>query len=63
METVTLPYKIQIFIPESLRHRLKGLAHEKDTSLQKLVVALLDVSTDEAATSVLPEVEKYLAQS
>lgn len=61
METVEMPYKIQIFIPQNLRRRLKSLAHEKDTSLQKLVVALLTVGTDDAATTVLPAVDTHLA--
>lgn len=60
METITLPYKMQIFLPDTLRRDLKALAHQYNTSLQKLVVALLDVSTQEAASVVMPEVKKYL---
>jgi len=63
MDSMTMPYKLQIFLPEPLRRDLKTLAHQKNTSLQKLVVALLDVSTQEVAKEVLPEVDKYLAKA
>lgn len=63
MDSITIPYKLQIFVSEALRRDLKELAHKKNTSLQKLVVALLDVSTQEAAQEVLPEVDKYLAKA
>lgn len=62
MDTITMPYKIQIFIPDTLRRQLKSLAHEKNTSLQKLVVALLTVGTEDAASTVLPAVDRHLAQ-
>ena len=62
MASVPMPYKLQIFVSQALRRDLKDLAHKKNTSLQKLVVALLDVSTQEAAEVVLPEVDKYLAK-
>jgi ribosomal protein L18E len=62
MASVPMPYKLQIFVSQELRRDLKNLAHKKNTSLQKLVVALLDVSTQEAAEVVLPEVDKYLSK-
>jgi hypothetical protein len=41
MDTVTLPYKLQIFVSESLREGLKDLAHARGISLQKLVATVL----------------------
>jgi hypothetical protein len=41
MDAVTYPYKLQIFVPESLREDLKDLARARGLSLQKLVVTVL----------------------
>jgi len=62
MESVVLPYKIQIYVPEHLRSGLKQLARDEGTSLQKLVVALLSASTKEAADAVRPAMRQYLAR-
>lgn len=62
MASVPMPYKLQIFVSQDLRRDLKDLAHKKNTSLQKLVVALLEVSTQEVAEVVLPEVDTYLTK-
>jgi len=62
MESVVLPYKIQVYVPEHLRSGLKQLARDEDTSLQKLVVALLSAATREAADAVRPTMRQYLAR-
>jgi len=41
METLTYPYKLQVFLTQSLRQSLKNMAHEKGTSLQDLVTTVL----------------------
>jgi len=61
-DAVTLPYKIQIYVPDHLRRTLKQLARDEDTSLQKLVVALLSVSTKEAQAAVRPSMRQHLAR-
>ena len=59
--TYDFPYKLQVFLPEHLRVALKRMARAEDTSLQKLVTALLSVGTHDA--KVLPLVRKYLADN
>ena len=41
MATISLPYKLQVYIPEDLRYELKTLAHEKNVTLQELVNTVL----------------------
>jgi hypothetical protein len=42
MDTVTLPYKLQIWLSDPLRDALKDLACAQGLPLQKLVVAILE---------------------
>lgn len=44
MATTTLPYKLQVFVPDDLRHALKSMAYEEHTSLQRLVIAALELA-------------------
>lgn len=44
MAAMTLPYKLQVFMPDDLRHALKSMAYEEHTSLQKLVIAALELA-------------------
>lgn len=41
MATISLPYKLQVFIPNDLRQNLKALAHKQGISLQTLVNEVL----------------------
>jgi len=47
MDSVTLPYKLQIFMPETLREDLKDLARARGLTLQKLVVTVLQRTVEE----------------
>lgn len=62
MDSVTYPYKLQVFLPGDLRKRLKMLANAKDTSLQKLVVAILTAGTDADVTDMHTRIDTYLGQ-
>jgi hypothetical protein len=44
MAAMTLPYKLQVFMSDDLRHALKMMAYEEHTSLQKLVIAALELA-------------------
>ena len=45
MATVTLPYKLQVWLPDELRKQLKDLARQHDMTLQNLVVTVLEDAT------------------
>jgi hypothetical protein len=45
MASVTMPYKLQIFLPDDLRKTLKRLANQYDTSMQQFLVTLLTETT------------------
>jgi hypothetical protein len=42
MATVTLPYRLQVWLPQELRKQLKDLAHAQGITLQDLVVNVLE---------------------
>lgn len=59
MANVTMPYKLQIFLPDDLRRTLKRLANQYDTSMQQFLVALLTETT----TRLLEETDASLQDS
>lgn len=60
MATISLPYKLQVFIPDDLRQDLKDLAHAQKVTLQELVnTALRDTVKDRKQ----PKRERHAAVS
>jgi hypothetical protein len=55
MDTVTLPYKLQVFIPETLREDLKDLARARGISLQKLVATVLHHTVEQPPDYLVAE--------
>jgi hypothetical protein len=55
MDTVTLPYKLQVWLPTQLREDLKDLARERGLTLQTLVVTILQSAITDPPTALAPE--------
>lgn len=61
MSIVTMPYKLQIFLPDDLRKTLKHLARQHDTSMQQFLVALLRTTTERLLKEDDPELQATIA--
>lgn len=61
MAATTLPYKLQVFVPDDLRHALKSLAYEEHTSLQKLVTAALELAVRHEELGVTQALREAIA--
>ena len=62
MATISLPYKLQVFLPEDLRYQLKALAFEHHTSLQTVVTALLTIGVQGGTVDLTSAIATAVAQ-
>lgn len=61
MAATTLPYKLQVFMSDDLRYALKSMAYEEHTSLQKLVIAALELAVRHQELGTTPALREAIA--